>query len=146
PEASRLVIQAGALGKGGDVFLLDMGEPVKIYDLAVQMIELSGFKLGDDIDINITGLRPGEKLYEELLIDKANGQKTSHPKIFTANEHFFQWKELETMIQELRSILKTDNKADIIKQLKTIVPEFKPDLNYDNPRSKKIIPFSSQIS
>ncbi|MBT4525777.1 MAG: polysaccharide biosynthesis protein [Deltaproteobacteria bacterium] len=146
PEASRLVIQAGALGKGGDVFLLDMGEPVKIYDLAVQMIELSGFKLGDDIDINITGLRPGEKLYEELLIDKANGQKTIHPKIFTANEHFFQWKELETMIQELRSILKTDNRTEIINQLKTIVPEFEPDLINDKLYSKKIIPFSSQIS
>jgi FlaA1/EpsC-like NDP-sugar epimerase len=129
PEASRLVIQAGALGKGGDVFLLDMGEPVKIYDLAVQMIELSGYKLGADIDIKISGLRPGEKLYEELLIDKNNGQKTCHPKIFTANECFFQWDELEKMIDELRTIIKTDNKAKIIAQLRKIVPDFKPDYN-----------------
>ena len=146
PEASRLVIQAGALGRGGDVFLLDMGEPVKIYDLAVQMIELSGFKLGVDIDINITGLRPGEKLYEELLIDKANGQKTSHPKIFTANEHFFQWDELEKMIDELRTIIKTDNKTKIIAQLKKMVPEFKPDGDNEHQQAKKIIPFSPQVS
>ena len=91
PEAAQLVIQAGAMGTGGDVFLLDMGEPVKIIDLAHRMISLSGLRVKDeetgegDIAIKITGLRPGEKLFEELLIGE-NVEKTQHPRILTANE------------------------------------------------------------
>ncbi|END2132197.1 polysaccharide biosynthesis protein, partial [Shigella sonnei] len=96
PEASQLVIQAGAMGHGGDVFVLDMGDPVKIYDLAKRMIRLSGLSVRDDknpdgdIAIEVTGLRPGEKLYEELLIgDSVQG--TSHPRIMTANEVMLPW-------------------------------------------------------
>lgn len=105
PEASQLVIQAGAMGKGGDVFVLDMGKPVKIHDLALKMIHLSGLKVKDEdidsgIEIQYTGLRPGEKLYEELLIgDNVSG--TKHERIMTANEQFLPWEELETLINQL---------------------------------------------
>lgn len=85
PEASSLVLQACVLGKGGEIFLLDMGKPVKIRELAEDLIHLSGLKLGRDIEIKFTGLRPGEKLYEELLIDEASETKTSHPKVFVAS-------------------------------------------------------------
>ena len=106
-EASELVIQAGAMAKGGEVFLLDMGEPIKIYDLAKKMIQLSGLKLRDennikgDIDILITGLRPGEKLYEELLIEN-NSISTDHPKFFKAQDNFIPWPELSSPDQKVR--------------------------------------------
>ncbi|MPY24844.1 polysaccharide biosynthesis protein [Shewanella sp. YLB-07] len=106
PEASQLVIQAGAMGKGGDVFVLDMGESVKIVDLASKMIRLSGFEVRDttnpagDIEIDFTGLRPGEKLYEELLIgDDVTG--TGHERIMTANEAYLSWEELELILSKL---------------------------------------------
>ncbi|WP_028771783.1 polysaccharide biosynthesis protein [Shewanella waksmanii] len=106
PEASQLVIQAGAMGKGGDVFVLDMGESVKIVDLASKMIRLSGFEVKDlrnpegDISIDFTGLRPGEKLYEELLIgDDVTG--TEHERIMTANEVYLTWNELEPILSRL---------------------------------------------
>ncbi|MBU2510551.1 polysaccharide biosynthesis protein [bacterium] len=124
PEASRLVIQAGALGKGGDVFILDMGESVKIYDLALQMIELSGMKLGKDIDIEFTGLRPGEKLYEELLIHKENSTPTLHPKIFSAKEYFIPWEDLSQKIEKLLEKAKRSNKDEVLQELRIIVPEF----------------------
>jgi FlaA1/EpsC-like NDP-sugar epimerase len=106
PEAAQLVLQAGAMGKGGDVFVLDMGEPVKIYDLAAKLIRLSGLELKDkhnphgDIAITTTGLRPGEKLYEELLIGD-NVDETSHPRIMTAQELMLSWDELNTIIKQL---------------------------------------------
>jgi FlaA1/EpsC-like NDP-sugar epimerase len=93
PEAAQLVIQAGAMGLGGDVFVLDMGESVRIYDLASRIVELSGLTLRNeknphgDIEIKVTGLRPGEKLFEELLIGE-NPQPTAHPKIMKAHEEF----------------------------------------------------------
>jgi len=106
PEASQLVIQAGAMGKGGDVFVLDMGESVKIVDLASKMIRLSGFEVKDashpdgDIAIEFSGLRPGEKLYEELLIgDDVTG--TEHERIMTANEAYLTWSELEVILSRL---------------------------------------------
>lgn len=105
PEAAQLVIQAGAMAKGGEVFLLDMGEPVKIYDLARRMIRLSGLRVKDadgngDIAIQFTGLRPGEKLYEELLID-SDAQPTTHPRIFHANEQCLPWPRLQQMLKNL---------------------------------------------
>lgn len=108
PEAAQLVIQAGAMGTGGDVFVLDMGESVKIIDLARQMITLSGLKPNTpeqpdgDIEILITGLRPGEKLYEELLIGD-NVRKTSHPRIMTANETMLPWHELSALLNRIRA-------------------------------------------
>lgn len=108
PEAAQLVIQAGAMGKGGDVFVLDMGESVKIIDLARQMITLSGLKPktpeqpDGDIEILITGLRPGEKLYEELLIGD-NVRQTAHPRIMTADEAMLPWHGLLPILDRLRT-------------------------------------------
>jgi FlaA1/EpsC-like NDP-sugar epimerase len=127
PEAVRLVIQAGAMASGGDVFLLEMGEPVKIYDLAEQMIRLSGLTPGKDIEIKITGLRPGEKLYEELLIDGDNIQPTRHPKIFSAYEEKFDWQELEPMLQVLFQAAQAGDKIGIVRQLQKLVPGYQPD-------------------
>jgi FlaA1/EpsC-like NDP-sugar epimerase len=126
PEAARLVIQAGAMGKGGEVFLLNMGEPVKIYDLAVQMIELSGLRPNVDIEIQITGLRPGEKLYEELLIDPENTLTTTHPKIYAAKEAMIPWPQLSPLLQELFTHAK-QNQTHLIKpMLKQLVIGYQP--------------------
>jgi FlaA1/EpsC-like NDP-sugar epimerase len=133
PEAARLVIQAGAMGKGGDVFLLDMGDPVKIYDLATQMIELSGLQPGKDIPILITGLRPGEKLYEELLINADNAIKTAHPKIFAAHEVMIPWLELQALLEELFAVSQQNQPAVIKALLKRIVPEYQPALDRSPP-------------
>ncbi len=108
PEAAQLVLQAGAMGQGGDVFVLDMGEPVKIIDLAHRMVQLSGLSVRDaanpqgEIDISITGLRPGEKLFEELLIGD-NPQPTQHPRIMKAQEAYLPWPVLERHLQDLRT-------------------------------------------
>ncbi|TRV05557.1 MAG: polysaccharide biosynthesis protein [Microcystis wesenbergii Mw_QC_B_20070930_S4] len=126
PEAVRLVIQAGAMAKGGEVFLLDMGEPVRIYDLALQMIRLSGLELGQDIDIEITGLRPGEKLYEELLIDTDKARPTSHPKIFCANEHFLAWDKLQIKLEQLLNSIQLNDRQGLVKSLQDLVPEYQP--------------------
>ena len=115
PEACQLVLQAATIGKGGEIFILDMGEPVKIVDLAKKMCELSGKK---DIKIEFTGLRPGEKLYEELLIDEADA-KTKYKSIMVAKPTKFDLKKLNDLIEKL---LKSDNKVEILRQ---IVPEFK---------------------
>lgn len=109
PEAAQLVIQAGAMAHGGEVFVLDMGEPVKIMDLAKRMITLSGLKVKDqhnpngDIEIVIAGLRPGEKLYEELIIDGDNIEKTQHPLIMKAKEHFYSVDEITNVINEVQN-------------------------------------------
>ncbi|NCR70016.1 MAG: polysaccharide biosynthesis protein [Microcystis aeruginosa LG13-12] len=126
PEAVRLVMQAGAMARGGEVFLLDMGEPVKIYDLALQMIRLSGLELGQDIDIEITGLRPGEKLYEELLIDTDKARPTSHPKIFCANEHFLAWDKLQIKLEQLLNSIQVNDRQGLVKSLQDLVPEYQP--------------------
>jgi FlaA1/EpsC-like NDP-sugar epimerase len=126
PEAVRLVMQAGAMAKGGEVFLLDMGEPIKIYDLAVQMIRLSGLIPGEDIDIQFTGLRPGEKLYEELLIDDNNSQPTLHPKVYYANENKWSWDELKPLLDTLLLAARNDNEPLMRKTIATIVPEYQP--------------------
>jgi FlaA1/EpsC-like NDP-sugar epimerase len=114
PEASQLVIQAGAMSSGGDVFVLDMGEPVKILDLAKNLIQLSGLEIkssknpNGDIEIHFTGLRPGEKLYEELLIG-SNTQGTKHKRIMTANEHFLSLERFNNILKKLnQACLKFD--------------------------------------
>lgn len=124
PEAARLVIQAGALGKGGEVFLLDMGEPVKIYDMAVKMIELSGLMPGKDVDIVVTGLRPGEKLYEELLIETHKSRATKHRKIFMAQELFLPWSELEPQLDRLFLAARSNDHDRLVEILKFLVPEY----------------------
>ncbi len=122
PEAAQLVIQAGAMAKGGEVFLLDMGEPVKILDLAKRMIHLSGLRVQDDtnphgdIRIEVTGLRPGEKLYEELLIN-SDAEKTEHPRIFKANENCLPWLELEAVLDKLRHACEQRNLSVVYRLL-----------------------------
>ena len=121
PEAAQLVLYAGAMAKGGEVFVLDMGEPVKIMDLARRMIELSGLSVQDeqapegDIAIKVTGLRPGEKLYEELLIGD-NPSPTNHPRIMKAHEEFLPWAELEGQLETLREATGRDD-VDAIKSV-----------------------------
>ena len=132
PEAAQLVIQAGAMATGGDVFLLDMGAPVKIVDLARRMIELSGLTVRDrlrpdgDIEILVTALRPGEKLYEELLI-AGNPQPTEHPRIFKAHEYFFTMPELMAKLTELQHIMENEDAAAIKVCLQHLVKGFTPD-------------------
>lgn len=124
PEAANLVLEAGSIGMGGEVFVLDMGKPIKIMDLAKKIIELSGLKLGEDIEIEITGLRPGEKLYEELLYDINCCEKTSNKKIFIAKLR----KEESNLSQGLVELEKFCNNFDrdsLKKKLKILVPTYK---------------------
>ena len=131
PEAAQLVIQAGAMGTGGDVFLLDMGEPVKIVDLAKQMIRLSGFKPIDekglgDIALQFTGLRPGEKLYEELLIESENVSKTDHERILKSYEHFYFFDQINSVFLQLSDLSEQgDNQTKIKNILQTYVEGYK---------------------
>ena len=126
PEAAQLVIQAGAMGTGGDVFLLDMGEPVKIVDLAKQMIRLSGFRAIDendigDIEVQFTGLRPGEKLYEELLIDADNVEKTEHERILKSYEKFYEYLEVYQIFTQLKHYRHDDDLNELFTILKKYV-------------------------
>jgi FlaA1/EpsC-like NDP-sugar epimerase len=132
PEAAQLVIQAGAMANGGDVFVLDMGEPVKIIDLAKRMVELSGLTMKDeanpngDIAIAITGLRPGEKLFEELLIGD-NPLPTTHIRIMKAREDFLPWEVLNPKLAELGLALDANAVPHIRSLLKALVPGYQPD-------------------
>lgn len=129
PEAVSLVIQASSMAKGGEIYLLDMGKPVKIYDLAVKMIELSGMIPEKDIPIHIVGLRPGEKLYEELLIEPNKSLPTQHPQIFAGNEPMIEWQKLQTYLNELITQTQAKNIKEVMKILKILVPEYKPEIN-----------------
>ncbi|HEY5561658.1 MAG TPA: nucleoside-diphosphate sugar epimerase/dehydratase [Clostridiaceae bacterium] len=129
PEAAQLVLQASTFAKGGEIFVLDMESPVKIYDLACNLIRLSGLIPNEDIKIEITGLRPGEKLYEELLTDEEGLINTSNNKIFVGKSTFIDFHELKGKIDELRLIVEKeneeDNKEDIIRKLQELVPTYK---------------------
>ena len=131
PEAVELVIQAGAMSKGGDVFVLDMGEPVRILDLAKKMIRLSGLKIKDklnpdgDIEIKFTGLRPGEKIKEELLIGD-NVSETSNPMIMSADESMLSWNDLKPIIDELKLVINMNDSKKLRALLIQAIPEFSP--------------------
>jgi FlaA1/EpsC-like NDP-sugar epimerase len=135
PEASQLVIQAGAMGKGGDVFVLDMGEPVKIIDLARRMVELSGMTIKDDtntegdIEFIMTGQRPGEKLYEELLIGN-NPAPTIHPRIMTAQEEFFPWPELQAMLEKLKIAMDANDLVEVRRLMGVMVSGYRPSADF----------------
>jgi FlaA1/EpsC-like NDP-sugar epimerase len=122
-EAARLVIQAGAIGEDGQILLLDMGEPVRIIDLATDMIRLSGLQVGSDIGIKIVGLRPGEKMFEELHTDDEQRLPTSHPKIIVAQGRQVQNADLPLNIAELERLARIDPQK-ISAQLQKIVPEY----------------------
>lgn len=133
PEAAQLVLQAGAYAKGGEVFVLDMGKPVKIYDLAENLIKLSGYKPNEEIKIQITGLRPGEKLYEELLMNE-DLRKTQHNKIFVDKPESISLSNLKNQIDDLIFATKLGNENMLKDKLKEIVPTYNSPEFYNNKR------------
>ena len=122
PEACKLVLEAGTMGKGGEIFVFDMGKPVKIAELANRMIQLSGAK---NIEIRYTGLRPGEKLYEEVLSTEENTKPSFHEKIRIANVRVYDYQEVKKDIEELINISLKYNDMETVKKMKQIVPEYK---------------------
>jgi FlaA1/EpsC-like NDP-sugar epimerase len=127
PEACQLVLEAGAMGNGGEIFVFDMGESVKIVNLAEKMIQLAGFTPYEDIDIQFTGLRPGEKIYEELLNDKETVLQTHHEKIMRAKVREYDFAEVQRWINELLQLAQNGTDMDVVRQMKHIVPEFISD-------------------
>jgi len=124
PEACQLVLEAGAKGIGGEIFIFDMGKSIKILDLAKKMVQLSGLKLGTDIQIIFTGLRPGEKLYEEVLASEENTIATDHPKIMIAKVREYELEDIRKQINNLIHLFESQNNKEIVQQMKKIVPEF----------------------
>jgi FlaA1/EpsC-like NDP-sugar epimerase len=125
PEASQLVLQAGTMGDGGEIFILDMGEPVRIADLARDLITLSGLEPDVDVEIRYTGVRPGEKLFEELSVDSENTDKTRHPKIFVGRFRPHPWDAVQRQVAVLAAL--ADGRHESIRsKLAEIVPEFRP--------------------
>jgi nucleoside-diphosphate-sugar epimerase len=124
PEACRLVLEAGCMGKGGEIFIFDMGKSVKIIDLAKKMIALSGLELNKDISVVTTGLRPGEKLYEELLNNKENTVPTHHEKIMIARVHEYDFHKVESDISDLIQLFGAQNNTAIVSKMKLMVPEY----------------------
>lgn len=127
PEATQLVLQAASMGEGGEIYLLDMGEPVRIVDLAEELIKLSGFRPYEDIEIKFIGLRPGEKLYEELLIAGEGIQPTSHEKIMVARATEVDRERLFVQLEELYQLQQDIDQPGVIAKLREIVPEFMPE-------------------
>ena len=126
PEAVGLVLQAGALGQGGEIFVLDMGEPVKIVDLARKMIELSGYRPDEDIKIKFVGLRPGEKMFEELSHHKEHLSGTGHPKIMSFVSTPVSLLSIEEYFCRIRPSLCTMEVKDLQRLIQEMVPEYKP--------------------
>ncbi|MGK7392915.1 MAG: polysaccharide biosynthesis protein [Candidatus Cyclobacteriaceae bacterium M3_2C_046] len=139
PEACQLVLEAGAMGKGGEIFIFDMGQSVKIVDLAKKMIQLSGLHLGRDIEIVFTGLREGEKLYEELLNQEENTQPTHHPKIMIAKVRQGVYEKVTQQIDELVNAAGTDDEFYMVGIMKELVPEFKSNYSRFEDLDKKKI-------
>ncbi|NJX15149.1 polysaccharide biosynthesis protein [Tamlana crocina] len=135
PEASQLVLEAGTMGKGGEIFIFDMGESVKIYDLAKNMIKLSGLRFPEDIDIKISGLRPGEKLYEELLANGENTLSTYHKKIMISKTRELDYAKIKNEIEELCITNRFQNN-NIVMKMKRLIPEYKSN-NSDYERYDK---------
>ena len=125
PEACQLVLEAGTIGQGGEIFIFDMGKSVKIIDLVRKMIKLYGLTVGKDIEIIYTGLRPGEKLYEELLNDHENTMPTHHPQIMRATVQEFDFEHINNQVNELTTLFSSQNNFDIVSYMKTMVPEYK---------------------
>ncbi len=129
PEACQLVMQAGAMGGGGEIFVLDMGEPVKIVDLARDLIRLSGYEPDQDIEIKFTGVRPGEKLFEEIAVDEENVDKTKHPKIYVGRFRPQALSEVERGLAELHRLSNEADGAMIKRAFKKVVPEYAAEVD-----------------
>jgi FlaA1/EpsC-like NDP-sugar epimerase len=143
PEATQLVLQAASTGESGQVFVLDMGEPVRIVDLARDMIRLSGFTPGEDIEIVFSGMRPGEKLFEELSLGSEGISKTKHEKIFIGDVARLPLEVLEREVPRLRGLVEAGEPVAIKAQLKALVPEyaFAPPAPPEEEVEGKVIPF-----
>lgn len=139
PEACQLVLEAGFMGKGGEIFVFDMGEPVKIVDLATEMIRLSGLKLDEDIKIVFTGLRPGEKLYEELLASKENNLPTYHEKIMIGKVRQYDYHFIDEKLKEMLFALRVEKDLLLVSRMKELVPEFKPQNSRYRELDKKLV-------
>jgi FlaA1/EpsC-like NDP-sugar epimerase len=124
PEACQLVLQAASMGRGGEIFLLDMGEPVKIVDLARDLIRLSGLRPDQDIEIRFTGIRPGEKLFEELALREECAEKTRHPRILVGRLQVQDWEEINRQVQELGALAGGTELGKVRAKFKEIVPEY----------------------
>lgn len=148
PEAAQLVLQAATYAKGGEIFVLDMGEPVKIYDLAKNLVRLSGLKLGTDINIEITGLRPGEKLYEELLMNEEGLKKTAHNKIFIGEPFFESIVELEDKLKILKEAIRTEDNEVVKNAVAQVVPTYvRPEAKpSEEPEKMPERPVSHQLA
>ena len=133
PEAVSLVLQAGAYARGGEIFVLDMGKPVKILDLATNLIKLSGYKAGEDIQIKFTGLRPGEKMYEELLMNEEGLKKTANKMIFIGKPIEFDTEIFEKQLEELIADAKREDR-DIRKHISEIVTTYQ----WEDAREKSV--------
>ena len=136
PEAAQLVIQASCFADGGEIFVLDMGEPVKIYDLAQNLIKLSGYTPGKDMEIKITGLRPGEKLYEELLMNEEGLKKTCHSKIYIGKPLETNLSEITDKLSVLTKAIETYDNEKIRDALASVVPTYTPDKTMGRSREK----------
>jgi FlaA1/EpsC-like NDP-sugar epimerase len=126
PEASQLILQAGTMGRGGEIFVLDMGKPVKIVDLARDLIRLSGYVPDEDIAIEFSGIRPGEKLFEELSFDTENATKTRHPKIFVGTFRPYAWEAVERGLERLHALSEGSATTAIRAAFQELVPEYIP--------------------
>jgi len=150
PEACQLVLEASMAGKGGEIFVFDMGERIKILDLATKMIKLSGFIPNEDIKIVFTGLRPGEKLYEELIHDKENNIPTYHPKIMIARTREINFHTLHEQIQEFQFFLNQRDAEEIVRKMKELIPEYVSNNSkyclIDNQMKEKTMIRKSNIS
>jgi FlaA1/EpsC-like NDP-sugar epimerase len=127
PEACQLVLQAGAMGQGGEIFVLDMGQPVKIVDLARDLIALSGLRPEEDIEIKFSGVRPGEKLFEELSTDAEHAERTRHPKIFIGHTRVAREGAVAEGLQNLLAAVGDGQNAGVLSALRQLVPEFAPE-------------------
>ena len=124
PEACQLVLEAFTMGDGGEIYVFDMGESIKIIDLAKKMIKLAGLKINEDIHIKITGLRPGEKMYEELLNKDENTSQTHHPKILIGKVNKLEYKDIKYSSDQLIFLTKSQKNEEIVKKMKEMVPEY----------------------
>ncbi len=124
PEACQLVLEAGSMGRGGEIYIFDMGKSIKIVDLAKKMVQLSGLELNKDIELKFTGLRPGEKLFEELLNNKENTIPTHHPKIMIANVQKAEYSLIQEYFQQIQEYLELNDEAALVELMKIIVPEY----------------------
>jgi FlaA1/EpsC-like NDP-sugar epimerase len=138
PEACQLVLEAGTIGKGGEVFIFDMGKSVKILDLAHKMIRLAGLEPGRDIEVVFTGLREGEKLYEELMTTRENTMPTHHQKILIAREPEMEYEEVNRYVELFNDLINDRNELKMVALMKELVPEYKSNYSRYEVLDKKV--------